>query len=34
MRFLIAANDLMERRELAKTGRGKKNGRGVAKKPR
>jgi tetratricopeptide (TPR) repeat protein len=34
VRLQIAANDLMERRILAKAGRGKTNGHGVAKKPR
>ena len=34
VKLQLAANDLMERRLLAKQGRGKTNGRGVAKKPK
>lgn len=34
VKLQIAANDLMERRLLAKQGRGKTNGHGVAKKPK
>jgi len=34
VRLQIAANDLMEHRLMAKAGRGKTNGHGVAKKPR
>ncbi|MDP3541191.1 MAG: hypothetical protein Q8T11_01835 [Elusimicrobiota bacterium] len=34
VKLQLAANDLMERRQLAKQGRGKTNGRGVVKKPK
>lgn len=34
VKLQLAANDLMERRILAKAGRGKTNGHGVAKKPK
>lgn len=34
VKLQLAANDLMERRLLAKQGRGKANGRGVVKKPK